>query len=62
MEKDIKIEKLIFEDYIYEGELNEDKKKEGKGKLTFKNDEIYIGEFQNDKISGKGVLYYKKIG
>ena len=62
LEKDIKIEKLFFEDYIYEGELNEDKKKEGKGKLTFKNDEIYIGEFQNDKISGKGVLYYKKIG
>ena len=60
LEKDIKIEKLIFEDYIYEGELNEDKKKEGKGKITFKNDEIYIGEFQNDKISGKGVLYYKK--
>ena len=30
LEKDIKIEKLIFEDYIYEGELNEDKKKKEK--------------------------------
>ena len=60
LENNIQIEQLIFEDYIYEGELAQNKIKEGKGKLTFKNGGIYIGEFKNDEISGKGVLYYRK--
>ena len=59
LECDIKIEKLIFENY-YEGELKYNQIKEGYGRLIFKNGEIYIGQFHNDKYNGKGVLYYKK--
>ena len=58
LENNIQIKKLINDDYIYEGELTEKEIKEGNGRLTFKNGEIYIGQFKNDKYEGKGVLYY----
>ena len=60
LKNDLKIEKIISDNYIYEGKLDENKIKEGYGKLTYKYGEIYIGQFKNDKFHGKGVLYYKK--
>ena len=60
LQKDIKIEKLFLDNYVYEGELKNNIIKEGKGKLTYNNGVIYIGEFKNDKYNGKGVLYIKK--
>ena len=40
----------------YEG-MWENDKKHGKGKYTFKNGDIYIGEFKYNEISGKGIFY-----
>ena len=55
----VKIEKLKKFNWSYEGEMVNDKK-EGKGKLVFKNGEFYIGKFKDNKFNGKGVYYYKK--
>ena len=34
-------------------------KREGYGKMTLKNGEIYIGQWKDDKLNGKGTIYYK---
>lgn len=34
--------------------------KEGYGKLIYNDGAYYEGYFLNDKINGKGTLYYKK--
>ena len=45
------------EEYLYEGNFKNNKKN-GKGKIEYKKiDDIYIGEFLNDEITGFG--YYK---
>ncbi len=45
---------LIDKNSEYEGDLNKEYNKEGKGKLKFKNGKIYEGEFKNDEMNGKG--------
>ena len=45
-----------YENGTYEG-MWENDKKHGKGKYTFKNGDIYIGEFKYNEISGKGIFY-----
>jgi len=41
-------------DDVYEGSFNEEGKREGKGKLTFVNKDVYEGDFKNGKQEGKG--------
>ena len=41
----------------YDGFWKEDKK-DGHGKYTFKNGDLYIGEFKADMFSGQGILLY----
>ncbi len=55
----VKIEKIKQFNWSYEGEMINNKK-EGNGKLVFKNGELYIGQFKNNKFNGNGVYYYKK--
>ena len=47
-----------YNDATYEGEYM-DKISEGKGKITYKNKEYYIGNWRYYKKNGKGVLFYK---
>lgn len=42
----------------YLGELGEDFRKNGKGKLTFASGNIYEGDFRGDSMTGKGTLSY----
>ena len=42
----------------YKGELNNDRKKHGKGTFYCANGSKYEGEYQDDKINGKGTYYY----
>ena len=45
----------------YEGEFSKDKKN-GKGKILFKNGDIYEGNFENNKFNGEGHYIWKKNG
>jgi len=47
-------------EYEYEGYVVNNLK-EGKGKLTFANGNVYEGEFRDDMRHGKGTLYCKEI-
>ncbi|MBQ2732780.1 MAG: hypothetical protein IJF74_01350 [Clostridia bacterium] len=42
----------------YLGELGEDLRKNGKGKLTFASGNIYEGDFKSDSMTGKATLTY----
>ncbi len=42
----------------YLGELGEDFRKNGKGKLTFASGNIYEGDFKSDSMTGKATLSY----
>ena len=44
----------------YKGNWVNDKK-HGYGQYNFNNGDIYIGEFRNDKIDGKGVFYINHV-
>ena len=46
------------ENYIYEGELKNNKR-EGFGKCIYENTITYIGQWSNDQINGKGKIYKK---
>jgi hypothetical protein len=35
-------------------------KKHGKGKLLFEDGAYYDGEFKEDKMNGRGILYYSE--
>ena len=50
--------KLQEENYIYEGELKNNKR-EGFGKCIYENKNYYIGQWLNDQINGKGKIYTK---
>ena len=45
----------------YEGDW-ERGKKQGYGKYAFKNGDIYIGQFQDDKIDGNGSFTFRHSG
>ncbi len=50
----------LYEDGVkYEG-MSKNGVKEGYGKLIYNDGAYYEGYFHQDKISGKGVLYYRK--
>ena len=49
---------LKFAVESYDGDYNDSSKKEGYGKCTYKNGDIYEGEFLDDKRSGIGTYYY----
>jgi len=43
----------------YEGERNEARERHGKGKMLFKNNELYTGNYKNGKREGYGVYKFK---
>jgi hypothetical protein len=45
---------VTYEDGTYDGEVDKNGKKHGKGKMTYFNGEIYDGEWGNDKPNGMG--------
>ena len=45
----------------YEGDW-EQGKKQGYGKYSFKNGDIFIGQFQDDKIEGNGSFTFRHVG
>jgi hypothetical protein len=49
---------LKFAVESYEGSLNSSKKKEGFGKCTYENGDVYEGEFVNDEKVGTGTYHY----
>lgn len=53
--------KEINDEYIYEGEFKCGRK-EGKGKISYKNNDWYEGEFENDKFNGNGHYYWGNNG
>ena len=55
LKTNFKFVKQIFENDLYEGEIS-DGKKEGYGKCTSKNGEIYIGQWKDNQKKGKGTL------
>ena len=59
LRKEIKIEKKQLFNWSYEGEMVNDKK-EGNGRLVFKNGNFYVGQFKKNKYNGKGIFYYKR--
>jgi hypothetical protein len=44
------------EEMFYEGELDNNGGKEGRGKITYRNGMVYDGEWKNNKKDGKGIL------
>ena len=52
----MKIEKIKLYNWLYEGEMLNNKK-EGNGRLVFKNGSYYVGQFKNNKFNGKGAFY-----
>ena len=59
LKKGVKIEKKKLFNWFYEGEMVNDKK-EGNGRLVFKNGNYYVGQFRNNKFNGRGIFYYKR--
>ena len=50
--------KIIFKNgEIYEGKLNKNGEREGKGKMNYNNGYYYEGNWINDIRNGKGILY-----
>jgi hypothetical protein len=49
-------EKHFPNDAYYEGEFNEADERTGKGIFKYKNGDVYIGDWKDDKFHGKG--YY----
>jgi len=50
--------KLIYKNgEIYEGKLDENNKRKGKGIMRYNNGEIYDGDWNNDMKEGEGILY-----
>ena len=43
-----------YKDSIYRGELSSNRKRHGKGVITYFNGRIYEGEWQGDKRHGHG--------
>ena len=58
LRKEVKIEKKQLFNWSYEGEMVNGKK-EGNGRLVFKNGNFYVGQFKNNKYNGKGIFYYR---
>mmetsp|Transcript_9344 Transcript_9344/g.17943 ORF Transcript_9344/g.17943 Transcript_9344/m.17943 type:complete len:384 (+) Transcript_9344:304-1455(+) len=49
-------------DSVYLGELDDESKREGFGKCTYYNGDIYEGFWSDDRPHGKGVYYWKDGG
>ena len=50
-----KVKKKTFQDgSLYEGQTNIDGTRNGKGMMTFKTGDIYIGDWSNDLFNGQG--------
>ena len=52
---------VYLRENLYRGELNEENKREGYGKVTFFGGDTYEGYWENDRLNGEG-LYIWKIG
>ena len=59
MNKKQKIIKNYGNGDIYEGELNDNGKKNGFGKMDYNNGDKYTGNWKNDKREGEGIMEYK---
>ena len=44
---------------VYEGEVNEENERHGKGKMTWTNGDVYEGEWKDNKEHGKGKMTWK---
>ena len=52
---------ITCQNYTYEGDLVDDKK-QGKGKIIYNlNQNVYVGEFNNDDINGYGLYTFKNM-
>jgi len=47
-----------FNELTYEGELDENDKRDGKGMLKWPNGTAYLGQWMNNKATGKGILSF----
>ena len=50
-----KIKSVEIDEGVYEGLLNSHGKRNGKGKLTYKDSRCYTGDFENNLFHGHGV-------
>lgn len=56
MEKNLK--RITYEDEcFYEGEVSEEDKRHGVGQFFFSDKNFYVGEWQNNEITGFGLLF-----
>ena len=46
----------MYEEMFYEGELDDNGEKEGRGKITYRNGNVYDGEWKKNKRDGNGIL------
>lgn len=51
------IEKIEFEEGIYEGQVNEKGQRHGLGSYNFLDGERYEGEWRNGHMHGQGTFY-----
>ena len=53
--------KTFKEGAVYEGQLNNQSQRHGKGLFRYKeNQDLYFGDWKNDKFHGKGVYIFTK--
>jgi hypothetical protein len=52
--------RVEYTDGIYEGDIDENGKKHGKGEMRYSNGAIYDGEWKNDKQNGNGKYEFPK--
>ena len=59
LKKDFNFKKFYEDGILFEIEEEQEQDKKGFGKITFKNDNYYIGQILDLKMNGKGTLYNK---
>ena len=55
------IRQLNYDELVYEGQLDENYKRHGKGTLKWPNGTIYLGDWLNNKANGKGMLSFSNF-
>ena len=51
-----------FKQGIYQGYLNEDGQRDGKGSFLWDTGEMYVGEWKHDKMNGEGIFCFANSG
>ena len=47
---------MLPDDGMYEGEVNEEGLRHGKGNVTYSNGTVYVGQWENGLMHGKGMV------